>query len=151
MSFISCLETVLGGAIGTFRRYFVSVMAAPVSKQLPWGTIVINISGSFFIGLFGTLTLASGRFPVSDNWRLFVMIGTCGGYTTFSSFSLQTLDLLRSGATLRALLNIGLSIVLCIAAVAVGHLIASRLNGGAERIAQVAVEAEEGPQSPAQS
>ena len=151
MSFTSCLVVVLGGAIGTFLRYFVSVMAAPISKQLPWGTIMINISGSFVIGLFGTLTLASGRFPVSDNWRLFVMIGICGGYTTFSSFSLQTLDLLRTGAMARALLNIGLSIVLCIAAVAVGHLVASRLNGGAERIAQAAIEAEEGPQPSARS
>jgi len=144
MSFSSCVAIVLGGAIGTFLRCFVSVMAAPISKTLPWGTILINISGSFVIGLFGTLTLASGRFPLSENWRLFVMIGLCGGYTTFSSFSLQTLDLMRAGAMPQAMLNIALSVTLCIAAVAVGHLIASRLNGGTKRIAQLVIEEEKG-------
>jgi len=76
--------------------------------------------------------------------RLFVMIGLCGGYTTFSSFSLQTLDLVRAGAMPRAMLNIALSVTLCIAAVAVGHLIASRLNGGTKRIAQLIIEEEKG-------
>lgn len=142
MSFTSCLVVILGGAIGTFLRYAVSVLALPISRQLPWGTILINISGSFVIGLFGTLTLAAGRYPVSENLRLFVMIGICGGYTTFSSFSLQTLDLLRTGATLRAGLNIVLSVVLCIAAVAAGHGIASYFNGGARAVAQIDIEEE---------
>jgi CrcB protein len=142
MTLTSTLVVILGGAIGTFLRYFISVLALPISRELPWGTILINISGSFVIGLFGTLTLASGRFPVSENLRLFVMIGICGGYTTFSSFSLQTLDLLRSGATLRATLNIVLSVVLCVAAVACGHFIASYFNAGAQAVAQVAIEEE---------
>lgn len=144
MSFTSCVVVVLGGALGTFLRYFVSVMAMPISRQMPWGTILINISGSFVIGLFGTLTLASGKFPVSENWRLFVMIGICGGYTTFSSFSLQTLDLIRSGAMVRALVNVGLSVALCVVAVAIGHAVAARINGGEPRIAQVAIEEEDG-------
>ena len=97
---------MLGGAIGTFLRYLVSVLALPISRELPWGTMIINITGSFVIGLFGTLTLASGRFPASENLRLFVMVGFCGGYTTFSAFSLQTFDLIRSGAVTRAALNI---------------------------------------------
>jgi len=105
MSFVSCLVVILGGAIGTFARYAVSVLALPISRELPWGTIIINVTGSFVIGFFGTLTLASGRYPVSENLRLFVMIGLCGGYTTFSSFSLQTLDLLRAGALVRAAVN----------------------------------------------
>ena len=63
MSFSSCVVIVLGGAIGTFLRYFVSVMAAPISKTLPWGTILINISGSFVIGLLGTLRLPRVGFP----------------------------------------------------------------------------------------
>jgi CrcB protein len=133
---------MLGGAFGTLARYLVSVLAGPISTRLPWGTIVINMSGSFLIGLFGTLTLAHGRFPVSENVRIFVMIGFCGGYTTFSSFSLQTLDLLRSGSVLRAGVNIVGSVVLCIAAVAFGHLIAARLNGGAVQIAQTFMEEE---------
>jgi CrcB protein len=142
MTFTSTLVVILGGAIGTFLRYFISVLALPISRQLPWGTIIINISGSFVIGLFGTLTLASGRYPVPENLRLFVMIGICGGYTTFSSFSLQTLDLLRSGGTIRAALNIVLSVVLCVAAVACGHVIASYFNGGAQAVAQIEIEEE---------
>lgn len=142
MSFTSCLIVMVGGALGTLARYVVSVLMLPVSKDLPWGTIVINVTGSFLIGLFGTLTLASGRYPVPENVRLFVMIGFCGGYTTFSSFSLQTLDLLRAGAMGRAFVNIAGSVVVCILAVAAGHAIASYFNGGAQKIAQAAIEEE---------
>ncbi|GAA3112895.1 fluoride efflux transporter CrcB [Rhizobium viscosum] len=138
MSFYTCLIVMAGGALGTFARYAASVLAMPVSRDLPWGTIIINVTGSLIIGLFSTLTLANGRFPVSDNMRLFVMIGLCGGYTTFSSFSLQTLDLLRSGATIRACINVAASVVLCIGAV--GHLIATRINGGVADAAQAAIE-----------
>lgn len=140
MSLTSVFIVMLGGAVGTFARYAISVLALPISRQLPWGTIIINIAGSFIIGLFGTLTLAHGRYPVSENVRLFVMIGICGGFTTFSSFSLQTLDLLRSGAMMRALANIVLSVVLCVLAVALGHAIAAHWNGGDPRIAQIAIE-----------
>jgi fluoride exporter len=142
MSFMSCLVVVIGGAIGTFARYAVSVLALPISRELPWGTIIINVTGSFIIGFFGTLTLATGRYPVSENVRLFVMIGLCGGYTTFSSFSLQTLDLLRAGAVMRAAINIGASVLLCVAAVGVGHLIAVQLNTGAKQVAQIQIEEE---------
>jgi CrcB protein len=142
MSFTTTLYVVAGGAIGTLARYLISVAALPISRSLPWGTIGINILGSFVIGLFGTLTLAHGRFPVSENARLFVMIGLCGGFTTFSSFSLQTLDLLRSGAVVRATVNIVASVALCVGAVAVGHAIAARFNGTAAEIAQISIEEE---------
>lgn len=142
MSFTSCLVVMLGGALGTLGRHLVSALAAPYSDRLPWGTILINISGSFLIGFFGTLTLAQGRYPVSDTMRLFVMVGICGGYTTFSSFSLQTLDLLRTGHPGRAGANVALSVVACIAFVALGHALGSRLNGGATAIAQAAIEEE---------
>lgn len=142
MSFTTCLIISAGGALGTLGRYLLSVAALPISQSLPWGTIGINILGSFVIGLFGTLTLSHGRFPVSDDTRLFVMVGLCGGFTTFSSFSLQTLDLLRTGATGRALINIVASVTLCVAAVAIGHLVAARLNGEPKRIAQYAIEEE---------
>ncbi|SNB65394.1 CrcB protein [Arboricoccus pini] len=128
--------------MGTLARYAISVLTLPISRDLPWGTIVINITGSFIIGLFGTLTLAQGRFPVSENTRLFVMVGVCGGYTTFSSFSLQTLDLLRSGAIARAALNIVASVALCIGAVASGHLIAAHLNGSVRQIAHLDIDKE---------
>jgi CrcB protein len=94
------------------------------------------------IGFFGTLTLAQGRYPMSENARLFVMVGLCGGFTTFSSFSLQTLDLLRSGATVRAAINIVASIALGVGAAALGHLIAEHFNGHDTQIAQISIEEE---------
>jgi CrcB protein len=131
-----------GGALGTMARYFVSA-ALPMSKNhLSWGTILINIAGSFVIGFFGTLTLAHGRYPLSENMRLFIMVGFCGGFTTFSSFSLQTFDLLRGGQVARGLINIFLSVALCLCAVAVGHMIAAHFNGGAAQIAQIPMEEE---------
>ncbi len=142
MNFTNCLIVMAGGALGTLARYLVSLAALPISGRLPWGTIIINITGSLVIGFFGTLTLAGGRYPAPEQVRLFVMIGLCGGYTTFSSFSLQTLDLIRTGGTGRALVNIAASVILCLAAVAVGHAIASQLNGGARAIAQIAIEEE---------
>lgn len=135
MNFTTCMLITAGGVLGTLARYVVSVWALPISHDLPWGTMIINISGSFINGVFGTLALAHGRFPMSEIVRLFVMIGLCGGFTTYSSFSLQTLDLMRNGAMLRAAVNILASVTLCLLAVALGHAIASRLNGGAIQIA----------------
>jgi CrcB protein len=142
MSFATCLVVMIGGAIGTLARFVVSVLALPISRDLPWGTIIINVTGSFVIGFFGTFTLANGRYQVPESIRLFVMVGLCGGYTTFSAFRLQTLDLMRSGANLRALINVIASAVLCICAVAAGHLAASHFNAGAKQIAQSTIEEE---------
>ncbi len=142
MSLTTCLLVMAGGALGTLARYLISLVALPISQSLPWGTIIINIVGSFIIGLFGTLTLAHGRYPVSENVRLFVMIGICGGFTTFSSFSLQTLDLLRNGAVVRAAINVVGSVVLCVLAVALGYTIAAQLNAGARQVAQSQIEEE---------
>ena len=125
-----------GGALGSVARYWVAVWAAPLSRSMPWGTVGINVAGSFVIGFFGTLTLAGGRHPAPEWVRLFVMVGICGGFTTFSSFSLQTLDLLRAGAWNRALLNVGASVVLCLLAVAAGHGAAAWLNPGMAAVAQ---------------
>lgn len=132
----------LGGALGSAARYWIALWAVPVSRHLPWGTIGINIAGSFLIGFFGTLTLAGGRHPAPEWLRLFVMVGFCGGFTTFSSFSLQTLDLLRGGAWGRAMANAALSVLLCLASVAAGHAWAARLNGGAQQVAQIPAEEE---------
>ena len=136
------LAVAAGGALGSLARFGGGLAAARISQSMPWGTILINILGSFVIGFFGTLTLAGGRFPVSENWRIFVMVGLCGGFTTFSAFSLQTLDLLRAGHPLKAAANVVLSVLLCLAAVAAGHVLAARLNGAAVAIAQVRTEEE---------
>jgi CrcB protein len=117
----------LGGAIGSMARYGISVGAAALwGEDFPWGTILINVTGSLLIGYFATLTLPDGPAPLSPSLRIFVMVGFCGGYTTFSSFSLQTLTLMRNGAWGGALANVLLSAVLCIAAVTVGHILAQR-------------------------
>jgi CrcB protein len=124
---VSYLWVALGSALGGLLRYAITRLTLHISTGVPWGTVLINILGSFVIGYFGTLTLQTGPYAESDNIRLFVMVGLCGGFTTFSSFSLQTFDLLRSGQWPRALVNVVLSVVLCIAAVGAGHLAAHRL------------------------
>ena len=120
------LWVTLGSAIGGLLRYTITRWTMHISLGFPYGTVFINVLGSFAIGYFGTLTLQSGKYPASDNLRLFVMVGVCGGFTTFSSFSLQTFDLMRSGGWGRALANVGLSVVLCVAAVAAGHRLAQQ-------------------------
>jgi fluoride exporter len=119
----------LGGAIGTTGRYFLSgVVARLIGETFPWGTLVINVTGSFIIGFFAALTGPDGRLYVSSTGRQFFMTGICGGYTTFSSFSLQTLNLMNDGEWVRAAANMGLSLTCCLIAVWGGFLLASMLN-----------------------
>lgn len=117
----------LGGALGSVARYQVMLWTASYSRAVPWGTIGINVVGSFVIGLLAALLLPSaGR--ASPEWvRLLLMTGVCGGFTTFSAFSLQTLDLLRDGAMGPALANVGLSVALCLAFVWAGYVAGARL------------------------
>jgi CrcB protein len=120
---------LLGGALGTGARYWCSgVVARAFGETFPWGTLLVNVSGSLIIGVFATLTGPDGRMFVGTNARQFVMIGLCGGYTTFSSFSLQTLNLMQDGEWVGAGANIVLSVVLCLLAVWVGHVIALSIN-----------------------
>ena len=119
----------VGGALGSVGRYWFSgFIAERFGETFPWGTILVNVSGSFVIGFFATLTAPDGRLLVGSTARQFVMVGICGGYTTFSSFSLQTLNLVRDGEWLRAGGNVVLSVVLCLAAVWIGHVLAATLN-----------------------
>jgi CrcB protein len=119
----------LGGALGTMARYFVSgVVANAFGETFPWGTLIINVTGSFVIGFFGTLTSPDGRLLVGAPARQFVMTGICGGYTTFSSFSLQTLNLMRDGQWLSAGGNIAGSVTLCMISVWLGSLAAGAIN-----------------------
>jgi CrcB protein len=110
-------------------RYWLSGLIANwVGQTFPWGTLVINITGSFAIGFFSTLTATDGRVFVPGEWRQFFMVGVCGGYTTFSSFSLQTMALAQDGEWLWAGANIMLSVMLCLAGVWLGHSGAMLLN-----------------------
>lgn len=123
------LWVALGSALGGAARLWASALLARwYGETFPWGTLAVNVLGSFVIGLFFTLTGPDGRLPVGLEGRLFVMTGICGGFTTFSAFSLQTLDLARDGEWARAGANIVLSVVLCLVAVWLGHLAAAALN-----------------------
>src|SRR5688500_1768950 len=93
----------IGGAIGTLTRFLLSaLLARHLGEAFPWGTLLVNVSGSFVIGFFATCCGPDGRFLLGSTARHFVMTGILGGYTTFSSFSLQTLSLAREGEWLRA-------------------------------------------------
>ncbi len=119
----------IGSALGGTARYWCSGVAARlIGETFPWGTFIVNVVGSFIIGFFATLTGPDGRVYVGTTARQFVMIGFCGGYTTFSSFSLQTLSLLNDGEWFRAGANIGLSVLCCMIAVWAEHLFAASLN-----------------------
>jgi CrcB protein len=126
---LSYLLVAIGGALGSVARFWLSgFVAHRVGETFPFGTILVNVTGSFAIGFFATLTSPDGRILVSPSFRQFFMIGICGGYTTFSSFSLQTLNLANDGEWLYAGMNIVFSVILCLVAVWLGHLAASVLS-----------------------
>lgn len=126
---LNYLFVALGGAIGSVGRFWLSsIIANRFGGTFPWGTIIVNITGCLVIGFFNTLTGTEGRWLVSPAARTFFMIGICGGYTTFSSFSLQTLNLANDGEWLYAGANILFSVVLCLFGVWLGHTLAVYLN-----------------------
>src|SRR5581483_33648 len=121
----------LGGALGTIGRYCINGLVTNQSRLFevfPMGTMVINFTGSFIIAFFAALTGPGGRWAVPSNFRLFFMTSICGGYTTFSSFSLQTLELARAGQWRQAGLNVVGSVVLCLAAAWLGYISGAALN-----------------------
>ena len=123
------LWIAIGSALGGMARYWCSGVAARlIGETFPWGTIIVNIVGSFIIGFFATLTGPDGRIFADTLTRQFVMIGILGGYTTFSSFSLQTLSLVQDGEWWLAGANIALSVVACLVAVWLGFVLAASIN-----------------------
>jgi CrcB protein len=121
----------IGSALGGMGRYFVSgVVTTLTGGTFPYGTMLVNISGCLVIGFFATLTGPDGRFLVGTPARQFVMIGLCGGYTTFSSFSLETLYLARAGEWMSATANAAGSVVLCMLSVWLGFIAATAINRG---------------------
>jgi fluoride exporter len=126
---MNALWIFVGGGLGSLARWGASgFVAARVGQTFPWGTLVVNVTGSFIIGLFATLTGPEGRLMAPASFRQFFMLGVCGGYTTFSSFSLQTLNLAEDGQWFRANGNVLLSVALCLVGVWLGHAIAMGIN-----------------------
>lgn len=121
---------VLGSAFGGTARYWLSgVVGRRVGETFPWGTMAVNVSGAFAVGIVAALAEAGGWGASDHAWRLAV-IGFLGSYTTVSSFSLQTLALARDGERWQAAANIGLSVVLCLSAAAVGLAAGAALSRG---------------------
>ena len=123
------LWIAVGSAVGGVARYWCSGVAARfIGETFPWGTIIVNVVGCFIIGFFATLTGPDGRVFAGTLTRQFVMIGILGGYTTFSSFSLQTLNLVQDGEWWLAGANIAVSVVACLVAVWLGFVLAASIN-----------------------
>ncbi len=120
---IPTLLVALGGAVGSVGRYWTGILfAGALGLDFPLGTLVINVVGSFIIGL--AAVTAGGRAM-----RSLIIVGFCGGYTTFSSFSLQTLELIRAGHPVAASLNVLLSVAICLAATIAGASLGASLRG----------------------
>jgi fluoride exporter len=123
------LAVMLGGAIGAVSRFLVgSLVLRFYSAVFPLGTFLINVTGSFLIGVLMTLFL--NRPSIHVNWRLFLVTGVLGGYTTFSSFEWETLVSFRTGAQVVALVYVGLSVLLGLFGAWIGLLLANRLWPG---------------------
>jgi CrcB protein len=105
-----------GGALGSLARYWLAaVMTALTGPRFPWGTLLINVAGSLIIGLVAAVTLPPPRVAMHPDLRVFLMVGICGGFTTFSAFSLQTLELLQAGEFWPAAGYVAGSVALCLA------------------------------------
>jgi CrcB protein len=118
----SLVFIAIGGALGAVLRYGASVSVyALLGRGFPYGTLFVNVSGSLLMGLLSVLMLE--RFNIGPEWRAAVLVGVLGSFTTFSTFSIETLNLLEQGDWLRAMSNIVLSVLVCLAAVWLGVLI----------------------------
>jgi CrcB protein len=118
------VAVAVGGALGSMARFWLAgVMSVLTGPQFPWGTLLINVLGSFVIGLVGGITLTPARVFMHPDTRIFLMTGVCGGFTTFSAFSLQTLELMQAGETVPALGYAIGSVILCVIASWCGWLL----------------------------
>lgn len=128
MNATTYLLVAAGGALGSVGRAWVGVIVARLlGMEFPWGTMIINIVGSAVIGVVAATAFLPSRSMVGPELRVFLMVGVCGGFTTFSSFSLQTFELLTEGRMAAALANVVLSVGLCILASAAGYFASASL------------------------
>jgi fluoride exporter len=133
------LWVAIGSALGGIARYGLTRLTLSASGTFPWGTLSVNVIGCFVMGFVGTLALSSGRFAIPEGVRLFLMVGICGGFTTFSSFSLDTFAIAQTGDWFKAATNVTLSVGLCVFPVALGHMLASQ-SAARAAIPEISVE-----------
>ena len=123
------LWVAIGGALGSMVRYgFSGVVAQMTGGTFPYGTMFVNVTGALLIGFLASLSAPESRFFIPASARLFLMTGICGGYTTFSTFSLESFNLMRDGEVRPALANMLVSVVLCVLAVWIGYAAALALS-----------------------
>ena len=119
----------MGAALGGVARYAcVGLVSRLTGETFPWGTLAVNVLGSAFLGFFATLTAPDGRLFVPASARLMVTVGVCGGFTTFSTFSLETMALALDRQYWKAGCNVGASVAACLIGVWCGYVLASVLN-----------------------
>lgn len=130
MNVISYLLVFAGGLLGGTVRFFVSgVVGRWIGQTFPWGTLVVNVSGCLLIGVLAAAFRQSGS-DVQQEWlRDFAMVGLLGGYTTVSSFTLQTVNLALDGEAVQAVFNVVGSAVFCLVAVAAGYWVVVAVGG----------------------
>lgn len=121
------LAVAAGSALGSVARYLVSI-GLPGLAGFPWDTLVVNVLGAFAIGLYATLAAPAGRWPAGPVRYQLVVTGVCGGFTTFSIFSFESIGLAQQGAYGLAAFSVALSAALWLVAVWAGFAVASRLN-----------------------
>jgi fluoride exporter len=119
----------LGGALGSIARFATyGLIIRLVGTGFPWWTLIVNVVGSAFVGFFAGLTQPDGRWFISVDARRFVIVGLCGGYTTFSTFSLETLFLVRDAQWLWAAANVIGTVIFCLLGVWAGHALTIAMN-----------------------
>jgi fluoride exporter len=123
---MQALAVAAGGALGSLLRFWMSSgIYAVLGRGFPYGTLAVNVVGCLAMGLLYVLLLE--RMALAPEWRAALLIGLLGGFTTFSTFTMETFNLMENGETLKAGLNVLLSVITCVAATWVGVLVARQI------------------------